>query len=227
MPMKQLLLIAFLSLLLPTAHANMSCLGQALNDSASQFQPHLITLSSPSGGGKTTLATLLVKKFPNLVLSVSSTTRAPRGQEKDGVDYHFLTREEFQEKIKRGEFAEWAEVHGNYYGTDMSLIRGQMAQGNSVLILPDIKGADALRDRFPNETYTIFIQPPNMKVLEERLRSRGTDSEETIQLRLANAREEMAAAKRFHRTIINDDLNRAFQEISGVVAPLIPQTSVK
>jgi guanylate kinase len=179
--------------------------------------PRLLILSAPSGGGKTTLAQMLLKTFSNLALSVSSTTRAPRGQEVNGKDYHFLKPEDFKARIAEGRFAEWAEVHGNYYGTDIETIRSEFALGHSVLALVDIKGAENLKKSFPGEVFTIFITPPDMKTLEARLRGRGTDSEEAIQLRLANARKEMAEAPRFDKVIVNDDLDQAHRDLADLL----------
>jgi guanylate kinase len=212
------------SLLLPlTTFAVIPCADVFSEAPRFQFTgPRLIILSAPSGGGKTTLAQMLVKDLPNLTISISSTTRAPRGEEKDGVDYHFLSKEEFQAKINRGEFAEWAEVHGNFYGTDRSKIASEYAEGRSVIALVDIKGAEILRKKYPSEVAAIFIQPPDMATLEKRLRGRGTDSEESIQKRLANAQEEMDEAIRYDRVIINDDLQRAYAELREVITPLVP-----
>src|SRR6185437_5711498 len=153
--------------------------------------PKLVILSAPSGGGKTTLAHLLLKDFPRLSLSVSTTTRAPRGTEENGVDYHFISVDEFKAKIAANRFAEWAEVHGNFYGTDISTIQDEFAQGHSVLALVDVQGAENLRKSFPGQLYTLLTRPPDLSTLEKRLRSRGTDAEEAIQVRLKNAREEM------------------------------------
>ena len=180
-------------------------------------QPRLIILSAPSGGGKTTLAHLLIEDFPNLSLSVSSTTRAPRGQEKDGTDYHFLSQEDFKEKIAQGRFAEWAEVHGNFYGTDIGNIQNEFTLGHSVLALVDINGADHLRKAFPDQIFTIFITPPDMATLESRLRGRGTDTDEAIRLRLENAKKEMAEAHRFDAVVVNDDLDRAHGNLSKLL----------
>lgn len=177
----------------------------------------LIVISAPSGAGKTTLCTKLLAEFPKLVLSISSTTRAPRGEEKNGVEYFFLTREQFESQIKAERFAEWAQVHGNYYGTSKDVIEKTFAQGNSVLLDIDVQGAALLAKSYPKETYRIFISPPDMASLEKRLRSRGTDSEETIQKRLRNAETEMKSASLFDKVIINDQLDRAYKELSSLI----------
>jgi guanylate kinase len=177
----------------------------------------LIVISAPSGAGKTTLCKKLLAEFPRLILSISSTTRAPRGQEKNGVEYFFLTKEQFESQIQADRFAEWAQVHGNYYGTSKDVIEKTFAQGNSVLLDIDVQGAALLAKSYPQETYRVFISPPDMASLEKRLRSRGTDPEETIQKRLRNAATEMACIKDFDHVIINDELERAYRELAGLI----------
>ncbi len=177
----------------------------------------LIVLAAPSGGGKSTLCARLLKDLSILTLSISTTTRAPRGSEKHGVEYFFVTKDEFERMIREDQFAEWALVHGNYYGTSKQTIRDCFAAGKGVLLDIDVQGADSLRKAFPTECYTIFISPPDMATLEKRLRSRGTDSEETIQKRLKNAAGEMAQAHLFHKVIINDNLDRAYSELKETV----------
>jgi guanylate kinase len=178
---------------------------------------HLIVVSAPSGAGKTTLCARLLKDLPELVLSISSTTRAPRGSEKHGAEYFFLSREEFEKQIQAGRFAEWAVVHGNYYGTSKDAIDRSFAAGKSVLLDIDVQGAASLAKAYPQETYRIFISPPDLGVLEARLRSRGTDSEETIQKRLKNAEEEMKRHPEFDKVVINDQLDRAYNELRTFV----------
>jgi guanylate kinase len=180
--------------------------------------PRLFVLSAPSGGGKTTLCNRLLEDFPNITLSVSSTTRLPRGSEKDGVEYHFTTRKEFEKKIRQGQFAEWAEVHENFYGTSREVIDAAFAKGNSVLLDIDVQGADSLKKAYPKQCYRLFIAPPSIKELEFRLRARGTDNEDAIERRLRNAQDEMERAKDFDRIIINDSLERAYTELKTVVA---------
>lgn len=177
----------------------------------------LIVISAPSGGGKTTLAQMLLKDVPSLVPSVSFTTRAPRGQEKNGVDYNFISRAEFEAKAKAGAFAEWAEVHGNYYGTSRELIESSLKAGRSVVLLIDVKGAETMRAAFPGRVHTVFIVPPDLKTLEERLRARGTETEAAIRTRIANAEKEMAEAPRFDSVIVNDRLETAYGELLKLV----------
>jgi guanylate kinase len=179
----------------------------------------LVVISAPSGAGKTTLCQRLLKDLnQKLMLSISSTTRAPRGQEKDGVEYHFLKQEDFKRGIDAGEFAEWALVHGNYYGTAKSTIENAFKQGKAVLLDIDVQGADSLKKAFPDRTLRIFIAPPTMEALENRLCARGTDTEETIQRRLKNAREELARMNEFDHVIVNDDIDHAYAELHALVS---------
>jgi guanylate kinase len=170
-----------------------------------------------SGAGKTTLCQRLLRDFPQLTLSISCTTRAPRGNEKNGREYHFLTRPEFERRIQAEEFAEWANVHGNYYGTLKSTILEAWDRGRSVLLDIDVQGAASLRAAFPDRIFSVFISPPNLDTLEARLRARGTDSEEVIARRMANARKELDAAPEFHHVLVNDDLERAYQELAHLI----------
>lgn len=177
----------------------------------------LIVISAPSGGGKTTLCNRLLSDFPELTLSISSTTRKPRGKEKHGVDYFFITHEKFQDAIKKNQFAEWAIVHGNHYGTPKTAIESSLKQNKAVLLDIDVQGAESLRKTYPNQCITIFIIPPDVSSLEKRLKSRGTDSEDTIQKRLQNAKKEMNAASRFDHVIVNDELERAYLELKNLI----------
>ncbi|MBY0470864.1 guanylate kinase [bacterium] len=179
----------------------------------------LFILSAPSGAGKTTLCSRLLEEFPDqLVLSISSTTRKPRGQEKDKVEYHFIGKDDFERQIKIGRFAEWALVHGNYYGTSMDQVDHAFNAGKSLLLDIDVQGAHSLRQKFKSQCVTFFIAPPNFKALEERLRKRGTETETSILKRLENAQHEMKQAPLFDHQILNDDLDQAFQELKTIVA---------
>ncbi|MCM2280160.1 MAG: guanylate kinase [Oligoflexia bacterium] len=177
----------------------------------------LIVISAPSGAGKTTLCSRLLRDFPQLMLSISSTTRAPRGRERDGVEYFFLSREEFERGIREDRFAEWAQVHGNYYGTSKAVIEDAFTSGKSVLLDIDVQGAASLRKSFPARSALFFISPPSLAELEKRLRARRTDSEESIRRRLANAKAEMDRMNEFDQVIVNDSLERAYGELSGLV----------
>jgi guanylate kinase len=178
----------------------------------------LVVISAPSGAGKTTLCQKLLGELEkDLALSISSTTRAPRGQERDGAEYFFLTVDQFKHGINQNAFAEWALVHGNYYGTAKKTIEEAFSRGKSVLLDIDVQGADLLKKAFPDRTVRIFIAPPNMQELEKRLRSRGTDPEETIQKRMKNAREEMLKSSEFDHVVVNDDFERAYSELKAKV----------
>jgi len=170
------------------------------------YQYGLIVVSAPSGAGKSSLCAELLKKHPSrIALSISSTSRLPRGSEKNGKEYFFLSREEFEGKIKAGVFVEWAEVHGNYYGTSKETLEIFWKQKKHVLLDIDVQGAESLRNSFPENCFTVFIAPPNLEVLEQRLRLRGTESEEAIQKRMANARFEMDHQEKFDFKVVNDD----------------------
>jgi guanylate kinase len=168
-----------------------------------------LIITAPSGAGKSTLIKRLLKEFPRLGFSVSRTTRAPRPGEKDGVDYRFTGREEFKALIGQGHFAEWAEVHGNYYGTPKQAVLDLLAAGRDVIFDIDVQGAKQLRENL-GLGRTVFILPPSRQELERRLTGRGSDSPETIARRLANAKGEIAQAGWFERVIINDDLEEAY-----------------
>ena len=179
--------------------------------------PKLIVISAPSGTGKTTICARLLREIPELILSISTTTRAPRGPEKHGEAYFFAKPEEFRRLIDAGRFAEWAEVHGNFYGTTKDFIEKAFAGGKSLLLDIDVQGAEQLRKSYPVETVRIFLKPPSMEELERRLRARGTDSEESIGKRLRGAAKEIAEMDRFDHVIVNDDLERAGFELVAVV----------
>ena len=175
----------------------------------------ILVLCAPSGTGKSTLVKKLLDEFPRFNFSVSCTTRAPRGQEQDGVDYHFLTKEAFLEMKDQGKFAEWAEVHGNYYGTPRGPVQDLLNQGKDVLFDIDVQGAKQLRHSFPEGLF-IFLLPPGKAELERRLRGRGTDAEEAIVRRLAAAESELIEAHEFDYWIVNDQLDLAYDDLRSV-----------
>ncbi|HMW17548.1 MAG TPA: guanylate kinase [Accumulibacter sp.] len=177
---------------------------------------HLYIVVAPSGAGKTTLVRLLLENDPGIRVSISHTTREPRVGERDGIEYHFTDTVSFQEKVTNGDFIEWAEVHGNFYGTARSGITAAMEAGQDVLLEIDWQGARQVRTLFP-EAIGVFILPPSMAVLESRLRNRATDSAQTIARRLAAAREEMRHVAEFDYVIINDHLPRALNDLLAVV----------
>lgn len=175
----------------------------------------LFIVAAPSGAGKTTLVRRLLAIEP-VRLSISTTTRAPRTGEENGVAYHFVSVEAFREQIAAHAFLEWAEVHGNYYGTSKTWIAEQLAAGQDVLLEIDWQGAQQVRALFP-EAVGIFILPPSMEELTRRLRGRGTDAEAVIERRLMAARDEMRHVGEFDYVIINDELELALAELVSVV----------
>jgi guanylate kinase len=183
--------------------------------------PSLLILSAPSGAGKTTLCQRLLADFSQIELSVSTTTRQPRGCEKNAIDYHFVSDQEFRRLIEADRFAEWAEVHGSFYGTSKDVIEKALARGKSVLLEIDVQGAASLRKVYPGQCLSIFIAPPSLELLEKRLRSRGTDKEETIQRRLLNARVEMKRMNEYEHVIVNDDLEKAYAALNAVISATI------
>lgn len=183
---------------------------------AKQYSGRLFLVTAPSGAGKSSLVNALLKMEPDIKLSISHTTRAPRPGEENGREYHFVTFEEFEAMKARGEFLESALVHGNYYGTSRVWIEEQMSIGNDVLLEIDWQGARQVRERFAG-TVGIFILPPSIEALEWRLHHRGTDSEQTITRRLLGAGAEMAHAPEFEYVIINEDFDVALSQMRAVV----------
>lgn len=178
--------------------------------------PFPIVMSAPSGGGKTTIARLLLGRRTDVGYSVSCTTRAPRPGEQDGVDYHFITRAEFDAKVEEGAFAEWADVHGNRYGTLRSAVREVTDSGRHVMLDIDVQGARQVTAAFP-ESLTIFIIPPSVEVLVARLMGRKSESEEALALRLRNARTELLEAERYQHVVVNDHLDHAVQLVDRII----------
>lgn len=176
----------------------------------------LFVVSGPSGVGKGTLVSLVREQRPDLGLTVSATTRQPRPGEVDGVSYYFLTNDDFDRRVEAGEFLEWANVHGNRYGTLASEVDRNLSAGKSVILEIDVQGALNVRKVFP-DAVLVFIEPPSMEVLEQRLRGRETESEESLRLRLADAAGELELAPRYDERIVNDDLERATSELLQVL----------
>lgn len=176
----------------------------------------LFVVSAPSGAGKTTLCKELVDFFPELGQSVSFTTRTPRSGEADGRDYHFVANEVFDGMVARGEFAEWASVHGNRYGTALATLEKAHRQGRDLLLDIDCQGALQLKQKVAQAVF-IFILPPNAEVLESRLRNRNTDSDAVISRRLGNARQEIEQAAWYDYLVVNDSIAEASQQLRAIV----------
>lgn len=179
-------------------------------------QGNIFVVTAPSGAGKTTLVAALLAADQQIKLSVSYTTRAPREGEVDGKNYHFVSREAFIAMLQRGEFLESAEVYGNFYGTSQLWIQQQLDAGNDILLEIDWQGAQQVRKLFPR-AIGVFILPPSLQVLEQRLRGRGTDSEESIAKRMASAREEITHVDEFDFVIVNEVMDEAIQDLISVV----------
>lgn len=175
----------------------------------------LFVVSAPSGAGKTTLCSRLLGNFDTVGYSVSYTTRKPRHDETDTEDYFFITVEEFEAMIERGEFLEWAKVHNNYYGTSRTKVEEILASGRDVLLDIDPKGARQLRHMLDYGVY-VFITAPSIKDLEIRLRNRRTESDEILNLRLTNAREEIKHIHEYEYLIVNSDINRAYNDLEAI-----------
>jgi guanylate kinase len=176
----------------------------------------LFIVAAPSGAGKTTLVSRLLAVDPNVQHSISYTTRPPRPGEHDGREYHFIDAQRFLAMRERGEFAEWAEVHGNFYGTSRSWLEQRMQEGRDILLEIDWQGAQQMRRQFP-EAVSIFVLPPSIAELERRLRARGSDSEDVIARRVAAAYGEMRHVDEFDFVIINNDLDVALGELKAAV----------
>ena len=180
----------------------------------------LIIFSAPSGTGKSTIINWLMEnhKELNLNFSISCTSRQPRGQEKIGVEYFFLSPEEFRERIDRGEFVEYEEVYANrFYGTLKSQVDKQSASGENIVFDVDVKGACNIKKVYGDKALSVFIQPPSIEALRERLTSRGTDSAEVIEDRIARASFELSYADKFDRIVVNDDLEEAKQNALNII----------
>jgi len=179
----------------------------------------LLVLSAPSGAGKTTLARRFVAETPDAVFSVSATTRSPRGAERDGVDYHFLSPERFEAMVRQGAFAEWAEVHGRRYGTPRQNVEAALRDGRVAVFDIDVQGGARIERAWRRQTATVFILTPTPAELERRLRGRSTDSDQAIRARLAAARAEVRrGAVRYRYLVVNDDLEAALARLRAIAA---------
>jgi guanylate kinase len=180
------------------------------------MNPFPIILSSPSGGGKTTIARMLLERRPDVDYSVSCTTRAPRPGEENGTDYFFLTKDEFEARRARDEFAESAVVHGNLYGTLRKEVERVLSSGKHVIMDIDVQGARQFARAFP-ESVLVFLLPPSTEVLIERLRARQTEDDSKLLVRLRSAREELREVGAYQYVVVNDDLERAYKHVASIV----------
>ena len=179
---------------------------------------NLIIVSAPSGTGKTTICKVLQERDKTINFSVSCTTRKPREGEKDGVDYKFIDIKEFKDGIDNSSFAEWEKIHGNnYYGTLVSTLTDAVSHKQLLLLELDVKGAIAIKNLYPNNTISIFIEPPSLKELKSRLENRGTESNDNIIKRLERLYDEISFKPKFDFCIINDNINRAVNEIIKII----------
>lgn len=178
----------------------------------------MVIFSAPSGSGKTTIVRELLKRFDCFEFSISATSRKPRGEERDGVDYYFLSNDEFRARVERDEFVEWEEVYaGTCYGTLRSEVERIWAKGNVILFDVDVMGGIKLKRLFGDDACSVFIMPPSVEELERRLRGRGTDAEEVIRKRIDKAEFELSKSSEFDFTVVNDDLQQAVDETVAII----------
>jgi guanylate kinase len=179
----------------------------------------LVVISSPSGGGKTAVVQGLLQRDPStFVYSVTATTRPPRPGEREGVDYYFVSPTEFARMRDSGELIEWAEVHGFFYGTPRSSVEGPLREGKVVLMAIDVKGGQAVRRLYPHCSLLVFIKPPSMRVLRERLMRRSTEGAQEIEKRLQRAAMELAAARSYDHVVVNRELERTIERVAALIA---------
>lgn len=184
----------------------------------SSYLPKILIITAPSGAGKTSITKNLMDHFPQLSFSVSATTRSPRGTEQDGIDYYFISVDDFKNKIQHKDFAEWEMVYeGKYYGTLKSELKRIWSLGKVPILDIDVKGALHIRQQYPENTFSIFIEPPSVEVLRDRLLGRGTENEDSLQTRINKAAYEISFKSEFDRVVLNDNLEAACQEVREVV----------
>jgi guanylate kinase len=179
-------------------------------------QAHLFIISAPSGGGKTTLSKALLNRFNDILYSVSYTTRPHRKGERNGVDYYFIQKKDFEKRIESGYWAEWAEVHGNYYGTSAGFIDKGLASGRDILLDIDVQGTLQILENYP-DSVTIFIMPPSLETLKKRLEMRKTETRGTIKRRLLTAEKEMAQKGLYRYVIVNDQLSESIETLIAII----------
>lgn len=181
-------------------------------------QEKIIIITAPSGAGKTSITKHLLQQFSNLSFSISAATRQPRGEEKNGVDYYFMSVEEFQQKINENAFAEWEMVYeGKYYGTLKTELQRMWNEGKVPVLDIDVKGAIHIQQQYPGKTLSLFIKPPSVDVLRKRLESRGTETAESIETRVSKASYEISFSHSFDKVIVNEELQKACAEAETVV----------
>jgi guanylate kinase len=182
----------------------------------------IIIITAPSGAGKTSITRHLMQKFPELAFSVSAATRKPRGYEVDGKDYHFITEEEFKQRIQQNEFVEWEMVYeGKYYGTLKSELESIWSRSKIPVLDIDVKGAIHVQQQFPDSVLSLFIETPSVEVLKKRLEGRGTETDESLSARINKAAYELSFRDHFNRSIVNDDLQRACTEAEQIVGEFL------
>ncbi len=177
---------------------------------------HLFIISAPSGAGKTTLSRAIRDRFDDILYSVSYTTRGSRSGEQNGIDYYFISKGDFKKRIENNKWAEWAEVHGNFYGTSAEFLDKGLTSGHDILLEIDVQGTNQILKRYP-ESVTIFIMPPSLDTLRNRLESRGTDSTEAIERRLKDAERELARKDFYQHIIVNDQLSATIEELVLII----------
>lgn len=191
------------------------------NPNAVRNAPPLFAVAGPSGCGKTTIAREIMRRHPQILFSVSATTRPKRAVETDGKDYFFLPKREFEERIARGELVEWEEIYGDYYGTLKSEVDRAIGSGTPMLFDVDVKGALSIRKKYPLNALLIFIKPPSLEILIERLRNRKTETPESFARRIERVTMELGMADQFDAAIVNDILETAWDEADAIVKPLL------
>lgn len=186
----------------------------------------IIVITAPSGAGKTSITRYLIGKYPQLAFSVSAATRPPRGLERDGVDYYFMSEETFRNHIRHNDFMEWEMVYeGKYYGTLKSEMERIWSNKQVPMLDIDVKGAIHVQQQYPHNTISIFIEPPTVNELKRRLESRGTESPESLQARLSKAAYEISFKQHFNHTIINDDLEKACEQAEKLILDFLARPS--
>lgn len=196
--------------------AEAAAVAMAATKAAAAGPGQLTVITGPSGVGKGTLVAALRRRHPQIWLSVSATTRAPRSGEQDGENYFFMSREQFEQQVAAAGLLEWAEFAGNLYGTPRAPVSEHLAQGQPVLLEIELEGARQVRRSFP-QGFQVFIEPPSLEELERRIRGRGTDDDSAIERRLRRAREELAAAAEFDAVVMNGDLDTAIGELEALL----------